>query len=277
MVEPQLLTVGKEISPGCYVKKLWVCTEITYKDHTIPIAISDTDLHFHGISVYEALRLKIYIDPSAQITLSTLFSDLQEHHDLSYKQKKRIAAFIGFVMQYHDETQKGLPSWFSNSRNALYSLLLQFTEDTLGISFFWEMRGKNEFFLHEWVEENICSIIGEGDIFIKKEYSIGKKRVDLLIEKNGMQILIECKTGKIGQRSLKQIKNYMKMSGINKGILVGSHCVVKLPSNVTFFPHNDEYKKEKENKYELKENENYQEGLDNWLDEQDMLDLNNEE
>jgi hypothetical protein len=84
------------------------------------------------------------------------------------------------------------------------------------------------------INDNPEKYFGKNSKIIDKEFDIEGKKADFLIEVNDVLAIVECKIGKIDRAALYQLLAYMYLSGINKGVLVGISCDIKLPKNITF-------------------------------------------
>lgn len=95
-------------------------------------------------------------------------------------------------------------------------------------------RESKEYALQHEIEKHPVKFFGTNSKIIKREFRIGKKSADFLIEREGEKFIVECKRGKIHAKALEQIKKYLEMSGVKKGILVGESCDINLPENISF-------------------------------------------
>ncbi|MDR4230434.1 GxxExxY protein [Priestia megaterium] len=185
---------------------------------------------FVAKDISEALSISLSSDEEL-ISLKQLFFLVEE--DYSIEEKKAIHRFIKktlLALEIKDE-------------------FLWFTYELCFFRIIWdkeiERNSNYEHSLKKWLCNNIARFFGAEFVLEKEEHPIGKLRADLLISKKGEQYIVECKTGKITPKHLEQIQNYLSLSGIDRGILVGQSCELILPKDIVFYAHKDLYKTEK--------------------------------
>lgn len=198
-----------------------------FNGNNIRTVLINGEINFLLNDVCEALGLSAAVEKE-YIGLKDLFFIMDG--DFSVTEKRLIHKFIRRAMEVH----------------AVQDEMLWFTHDLLHFLVVWEMgierNNGNEANLQDWICDNVESFFGTGFEINKREYSINGLRADFLISNNKKSYIVECKVGKITQKSVQQIQNYLFLSGINRGILVGGSCEIDLPTNIRFIPHRNTYK-----------------------------------
>jgi hypothetical protein len=202
-----------------------------YEGVTVNATVVDGQAFFAASDVCRALGVEAKADaPKPWISLNDLFALIDT--DLPLDTKKRILRVISRGM--------GMCGVDDRFYNMVYGMCLAELrwERTM------ERAESYEHELQHWVADNVEPFFGPGFKLVKKEFPVQQKRgkrADFLLTKDGELYVVECKVGPIGPKELRQIEQYLFLSGISRGIVVGSVCDVQLPSNVTFQSHGDQY------------------------------------